>query len=55
MILSDLTNELIQINEHNAQPNWINYLICMTVGVEAIPIGYLVVIGPVFILTKFAD
>lgn len=53
--LDTLTNELISANEFTAAPNWINYLISVSIGCEAIPIGYCLVIGPVFIMTKFKD
>lgn len=32
---------------------WVNWLICMSFGVEAITIGYNLIIGPIFLLTQF--
>ena len=34
-------------------PSWVNWLLCVTFGVEALTIGYTLGIGPIFILTEF--
>lgn len=51
--LLELTNGLMGAHELNLKPNWINFLISASVGFEAIPIGYVLVIGPIFILQRF--
>ena len=34
-------------------PNWVNYLVTTTLGTVAITIGYVVSIGPLYIMTQF--
>ena len=34
-------------------PTWVNYLVCVSFGIEALTIGYNLSIGPIFILNQF--
>jgi len=40
-------------NNANIPATWINWLICITFGIEALAIGYKQSIGPIFILNQF--
>ena len=43
--------EFIHFSEQEVPPNWVSYLITLTLGLEAITIGYALSIGPLYIIT----
>jgi len=45
--------EFIHFSEQKVPPNWVSYLITLTLGLEAITIGYALSIGPLYIITQF--
>ena len=40
-------------NTSDIPATWVNWLLCMTFGIEALTIGYNLSIGPIFILNQF--
>jgi hypothetical protein len=40
-------------SDADLKPNWINFMISISVGFEAVPVGCCLVVGPLFIQTKF--
>jgi len=52
-----LSDMLLTTNEEystaDIPPTWVNWLLCMSFGIEALTIGYNLSIGPIFILNQF--
>jgi hypothetical protein len=49
----DFLSEFIHFSEQKVHPNWVNYMIAATMGFVAIAIGFMLSIGPLFIMTQF--
>ena len=49
----EILKEFIHFYEQKVPANWVNYLITITIGLEAISIGYFLSIGPLYIITQF--
>jgi len=53
-ILSELTNTAnTTYATSDIDPTWINWLICLSFGIEALTIGFNLSVGPIFILQTF--
>jgi hypothetical protein len=45
--------EFIRFSEQEIEPNWVNFMVGGTMGFVAIAIGFMLSIGPLFIITQF--
>ena len=49
----DFLKEFIKFSEQKVHPNWVNCMMAATMGFISIGFGFLLSIGPLFIMTQF--